>query len=224
MLPTHGIYAKNNQPQLNHSTITICRYHHATLKLSNTSGTVKWKTSNKNIVTVSKKGTITGVMAGKATVTANYKDKNYKCQVTVKEYSKEISLAAYGYKALQNTLPNQSSVKINTVYYGTYVSDEPFACFDLSFKDANGKKQNCMAYIYEKEQTSDILYNIDTAFYESHLVLQFENQPMNTTLEPRVTKLSLKSIKNAAKIIFSNEKIKINKGTAFDSYHTWLSI
>ena len=45
---------------------------------------IKFKTSSKKIATVSSKGKVTAVAPGKATITATYKGKAYKCTVTVK--------------------------------------------------------------------------------------------------------------------------------------------
>lgn len=54
------------------------------LKVSGTSTSVKWTTSNSKIVTVSSKGLIKGKKAGKAIVTATTSGKQLKCAVTVK--------------------------------------------------------------------------------------------------------------------------------------------
>lgn len=54
------------------------------LKVSGTSTSVKWTTSNSKIVTVSSKGLIKRKKAGKAIVTATTSDKQLKCAVTVK--------------------------------------------------------------------------------------------------------------------------------------------
>lgn len=44
---------------------------------------VTWKSSNKKVAIVDKKGKITGISKGKATITATYKKKSYKCKITV---------------------------------------------------------------------------------------------------------------------------------------------
>lgn len=55
-----------------------------TLKVLNTKATVKWKSSNKRVATVNKKGVVKGVKAGKAVVTAQVGKKKINCNVTVK--------------------------------------------------------------------------------------------------------------------------------------------
>ena len=57
------------------------------LKLSGTSEAVTFKSSNKNIASVSKKGTITAKKSGKATITATAGGKSYTCKVTVRKCS-----------------------------------------------------------------------------------------------------------------------------------------
>ena len=50
---------------------------------------MKWKTSKKSVVTITKKKknkvTIKAKKAGKATITAIYKKKNYNCKINIKK-------------------------------------------------------------------------------------------------------------------------------------------
>ena len=46
---------------------------------------VKWKSTKKKVAKVNKKGVVTAVKKGKATIYATYKGKKYKCVVTVKK-------------------------------------------------------------------------------------------------------------------------------------------
>lgn len=75
-------------------TATINVKGTVTLKLKNAKGTVKWSTSNKKVATVTSKGKVTGVKAGKATITATFKRKKYTCKVTVKAAAKSKYTAA----------------------------------------------------------------------------------------------------------------------------------
>lgn len=51
---------------------------------------IKWKSNDRSVAIVTKKGKITGVGEGKTTITAKYKKKAYKCEVTVaKNWTKE---------------------------------------------------------------------------------------------------------------------------------------
>lgn len=81
---------------------------HQTLQMKVKGKNPKWKSSNKKIATVSKKGILTGKKKGKVTITAKVKKKVYKYKVKVKK---------------ANTL---SSIWINgsTLKQGIYLADQ----------------------------------------------------------------------------------------------------
>lgn len=76
--------------KLSKTKTTVVKGKTFTLKLycGTTSG-IKWKTSNKGVVRIISKSknqvTLEAVKPGKATITATYKKKSYKCVVTVKK-------------------------------------------------------------------------------------------------------------------------------------------
>lgn len=72
--------------KLNKTKSTVYTGATTQLKITGTKAKVKWKTSNKNIATVTQKGKVSAKKAGKATITATVGKKNYKCVVTVKDY------------------------------------------------------------------------------------------------------------------------------------------
>ncbi|MBE5941517.1 MAG: hypothetical protein E7264_03135 [Lachnospiraceae bacterium] len=53
------------------------------LKLKGSKGKIKWSSNKKKIVSVNKKGQITAKKKGTATITAKYKNKKYKCTISV---------------------------------------------------------------------------------------------------------------------------------------------
>lgn len=53
------------------------------LQLNNAVSTVKWKSANPSIATVSKRGTVTGVRQGATKISATYRRKTYSCKVKV---------------------------------------------------------------------------------------------------------------------------------------------
>ena len=53
------------------------------LILKNADGTVTWKSNKKDVAKVNKNGKITAKKKGKATITATFNNKKYKCKVTV---------------------------------------------------------------------------------------------------------------------------------------------
>lgn len=86
-----------------------------TLKLKNAKASkVKWSISNKKIATVSK-GKVKAKKAGKATITAKYKGKKYKCKITVKA-KKKVSV----YTKLANYLKKNGTKDTNNYYIHWY--------------------------------------------------------------------------------------------------------
>lgn len=76
------------KPKLSAKSKTMYVGKTTTIKLKN-AGKVKWKTSKKSVVSISKKKKnkvwIKAKKAGTATITTIYKKKTYKCRITVKE-------------------------------------------------------------------------------------------------------------------------------------------
>ena len=59
------------------------------LKISGSESSVKWISSKESTATVSKKGLVTAVKAGQATITATISNKKYSCDVTVVDSNKQ---------------------------------------------------------------------------------------------------------------------------------------
>ncbi|MCD7955322.1 MAG: Ig-like domain-containing protein [Lachnospiraceae bacterium] len=70
-------------PSISAKTVSLAVGKTKKLKISGTTETVTWKSSNKKVATVSKTGKITAKKAGTATITATVLGKKYKCVVTV---------------------------------------------------------------------------------------------------------------------------------------------
>lgn len=211
-------------PKLNHKEVTLCRYHSVQLKLNKVSGKVIWKSSDKNVATVTKKGKVTAVSAGTATITAKYNKKTYKCDVKVTEYGTETQYAAYGYHALTKKISGIKDFKIKHVYQGSFASNIPFACFECSLTDKSNQKKDVWIYIYEQVQPSTSCYTMQTDFYENNLVIKFENIGMDTVLAPRCSVIKTSDVKNASKSIFKYEKASVKKGENFNLVNTWINL
>lgn len=74
---------KQKKVVLNKKNLSLKRGKKFGLKLKHTRKKVKWSSSNKSIVSVSKKGVVTAKKRGKAKITASIKKKKYVCKVTV---------------------------------------------------------------------------------------------------------------------------------------------
>lgn len=75
--------AASKKVGLNKTKVSVEIYDTYKLKMVGTNQKPTWSTSNKNIVSVSKNGTLTAKKIGKATVTAKIGKKKYNCKVTV---------------------------------------------------------------------------------------------------------------------------------------------
>lgn len=79
-------------PKLNKTKVTLDLAGKKTktyqLKVKGASGKVTWKTSNKKVATVSKKGKVTVRKKGTAVITAKVNKKTLKCKITVKNTHK----------------------------------------------------------------------------------------------------------------------------------------
>lgn len=79
--------AKVKKPKLSKTSLELQEGKNITVRLNNaTAKKVKWSSDNKTVATVSK-GKIKGIAFGNATIIAKYKNKSYKCKVTVKKFN-----------------------------------------------------------------------------------------------------------------------------------------
>lgn len=95
---------------LNKTKATLSEGESTTLKLD-TTRSIKWSSSDKQVVSVNSKGKIVAKKAGKATITARIGGKSYKCKVTVKHIPKKVKL---------------SGISIKTVNWSEYGDDVTF--------------------------------------------------------------------------------------------------
>lgn len=72
-------------PAISKKTATVYVGKSVTLKMKNSKGEVKWKSSDSKVAAVNKAGKVTGKKAGSAKITATVNKKSYTCKVTVKE-------------------------------------------------------------------------------------------------------------------------------------------
>ena len=70
--------------KLNKTSLNLTVGERYQLKLKNTEETIKWKSADKTIVSVTKKGKVAAKKVGKTKITAKVGEKKYVCKVTVK--------------------------------------------------------------------------------------------------------------------------------------------
>lgn len=114
---------------LNKSSITISVGEQKQLTLKGTKKKVTWKSENKKIATVTKKGKVTGKAAGKTTITATSNGKRYKCKVKVKEVQETPIASAGTTKASSETVTPESTGEPQVQENGSYDSKECVALY-----------------------------------------------------------------------------------------------
>lgn len=83
-------------PRLNKKKITVYNSRSFRLKVTGGKGRIRWKSGNKKVATVSKKGTVTGIKGGTCTVTAVRNGIALKCRVTVPKHYKGYRIPDFG--------------------------------------------------------------------------------------------------------------------------------
>lgn len=73
-----------NDIKISKSSLTITEGKTSTLKVTGTSDTITWSSSNESIATVSKKGVVSAKAVGKATITAKVGKTKLTCEISVK--------------------------------------------------------------------------------------------------------------------------------------------
>ena len=136
-IPLENVQAKA-KPKLSVKTKTMYEGKTTVIILKN-AGKVKWKTSKKSVVTITKKKknkvTIKAKKAGKATITAIYKKKNYNCKINIKKKAE---------KAEQDN-PVLNATDVSLYYLGdtykSYIQYEPNHLREFRFWLSGTKKE-----------------------------------------------------------------------------------
>lgn len=83
-------------PRLNKKKITVYNSRSFRLKVTGGKGRIRWKSGNKKVATVSKKGTVTAGKGGTCTITAVRNGITLKCKVTVPKHYKGYKVPDFG--------------------------------------------------------------------------------------------------------------------------------
>lgn len=119
--------------KISKTSITLSKGKKKKLKVKNlpkANAKVKWSTSNKYAVTVSKKGKIKAVNYGTAVITAVCKKKKATCTVTVPDDTKKVTLNTDAVTLLENTSYQLTAKALETVSY--HSENESIATVDVN--------------------------------------------------------------------------------------------
>lgn len=209
-------------PALNQTNLTMYRYHTFQLKVKNTSRKIQWKTGNKNIASVNKKGVVTANAIGKTTIKAIIGKKTLSCKVTVNENLRQEEIAAYGYGAALKILKN-NNLKLVDAKYSSYMDGTEFSYLTCTYTDKADKTRNVYISIYPNESESILQLNTNTALY-GNLIVELSGSPMERMMEDRSTPLKVSKIKKIYSSLSSYEKPKTTIGSSFTDSHSWMDL
>ena len=85
LLPAVPIHAKQNTT-INKTFITLPKKNSYTLKIKGTKKKVKWSSSKKKVVAVTKSGKVIAKKSGTAYITAKVNGQTLKCEVSVRSH------------------------------------------------------------------------------------------------------------------------------------------
>lgn len=113
---------KVENPKLNKTNVSLFVQEGYTLKLSGSSQTKKWSSSDSKVVSVNN-GKITALKKGTATIKVKAGKTTYKCTVTVKSYENNLSISYIPLKySVIAVITNNSSIALRAtptmVFYG----------------------------------------------------------------------------------------------------------
>ena len=155
------VYSDNVQAaksKLSKSKVSLYVGKSVTLKVTGNSENVVWKSSKKKVATVNAKGKVTAKNEGTAIITANVKNKKYKCKVTVKnpylnkksvtlQENESVTLKMTGTKVKKWSSSNTTVAVISSK--GKVTAKTAGKC-TVTCKGANGKNYKCKVVVTKK--------------------------------------------------------------------------
>lgn len=143
--------------------VTLIQGQKKKLKLKGAKGKIKWSSNKKKVVTVNKKGQITAKKKGTAVITAKYKNKKYKCKITVeipklsastltlnKNETKQVTLIG---TTMPVTYESNNTAIARVDQYG-YVTGVAKGTASIT-ATVNQKKYTCTVVVEEKTNNSN---------------------------------------------------------------------
>lgn len=144
----YAIWKKKPVIKLSSSSLQIYKSQSGNLTLNNAEEKVTWKSSNTKVATVSSAGKVTGVSAGKATITATTGGVDYACKVTVNKvtakalYNQLLETGVYTYDYFEYKM------KMNLSYF-YYMDLNKDGVKELIVSDKDKAEQEDWGYTYK---------------------------------------------------------------------------
>lgn len=154
--------------KLNKKKATIYVGQALTLKVKGKKKKVKWKSTNKKVAKVNKKGKVTGLKAGKSTIIAKVGKKSLKCKITVKKVAK---------KRLTSGQRNALASAKNYLSFSAFSKEglkNQLLYEKYSDQDAQYAVDHCGANWYKQAYKSAKNYLSFMSFSEDELINQLE--------------------------------------------------
>lgn len=155
-----NITSCDGKVEINKKKMKINRLDYGQVALSGTSKTIKWKSSNKKIVTVDKKGNILAKKTGKAKIYTTVNGKRYQCVVEVLPMKVDFTANLISYDTRSNSfiisVTNNSKSTLRFFSNGAYSQDKDYTKYDRQLQISGGNE-----YIDIKpRQTKRIRFNV----------------------------------------------------------------
>ncbi len=131
-----------------------------TVKRSDAKGTIKWKSSNKKVATVSSSGKVKAKKYGTCKIYATYRGKTYSSKLVIPHHKPSYEAVFYDYRTRSGKVyvwvENKGQAPLYVYSSGSKLIDFDYKCYDRNLKLYGGKK-----YIKIKPgKSKDIVYKI----------------------------------------------------------------
>lgn len=191
--------------KLNKTKVAINEGESYTLKVTGTTKTVKWSTSNKAIATVSTKGVVKGIKAGSTTITATVSSKKYTCKVTVEEVFN--AKKAIQKLSVEDFSRDKGVIQIVKNNYSFPMQLEA----TIVYYDANDMmigKSNARNYFFDKGRECVLFYS--APYDSSYNNVPYDHYKINYSVSPiKYMKSNVKDIKMDSNIGADNVMVEI---------------
>ena len=197
IIPVQGIDTQAASVKLSKTKATMEKDSVLTLKVTGASSKVTWSTSDKKVATVTKKGKVSAVKEGKATITAKVGSSKYECVVTVVDNNKK------GSSSYNISFPQEG--KETTISYG---SGSTLYCETKISKISYEIKDEKLNFSFVAERTNNFDY--EWSWLEFYYAVQ-DSEGINLK-EYKYSKTATPGTKMKISESINLSKLGINKG------------